>query len=913
MRGAYDMLTWSHVHVHVPAVTRRQPKCHTKAADKHHTGPFISTSSETSTIDSIPPVSLSLTSHRVVSPPLAGQLNDWIENPATLASCSMAYIISSLEDLSCSSAAVGGEPELFDVLLREVDRRLGRLLTPTTMSSAGAAILRLLHAMATRYASIPSSQPHSYSSQTLELLGQCLIPTIASLRPRQLRNLLRNLSTLDWYPSDHMLQEELLRVCCAYYRALHPNNVAFLSSLITAPNQRPPPTALMPGTQRLGFLLPAIHWAVPKSSMADLARFARALQYTQGIWKNPSPEGKLLLPQVTLILEEIAVRAARCVDGANPEDVSHVISALHRLELQPNKHLLTVVEVWADRRLSALTPHALTLALASFARMGTRSPRLLSTAASCVEGCLTRRDAHPMKADELAKIVWAFARLDFYPGNVVLSHAMRVLEQQAHTLPDIAASNLLWAVTRFLRDGDNGGGPNQITFDANAVATTLLPVARLYSGQSAALVLWSLATLTSTHKSSNVVTINRKIESKVVTSFLNAVVNDMDSVDAHSISLATWAIGTLRFGEHSAFVEAVSLAVVQDHPELSTYDPHHLSNLVWGVAKSGIYFDKTTLRVLSDACTPRVEEFAASELFPLCWGFATMGYSHPSFIYGSVNQFKARKDEFGGLELTGMLWSLAKLLDTRKVWEAKQEVVHSCLQIAATQLAGKSHVLQPSQVGMVVWAVGKLLSNYSSALVGDKIIEVVSMTTCSLVLDHLPRLDPVSVSSVAHGIRLIDQRTFTANPAFKEIKHKVYHALRSKVISPTFLEVLNPWEFGSLAMHLAAYLDPAESSSTMDLGVKELLTYARAEALATKAAPGSAIQLLIAMTKCKCYPPGAYAAIFKRLESLSPSYNLGCANLRLLYDAIERLKEQNMPVPLLSKVWVRRMRDLQGL
>jgi hypothetical protein len=911
MRGAYDMLNWSHVHVHIPAVTRRQPKCHTKAADKHHTGPFISTSPETSTISH---VSLSLTSQSVVPPPLAGQLEDWIGNPAMLASSSMAHIISSLEELLCSSAAVGNAPELFDVLLREVDRRLGRSLMPTTLSSAGAAILRLVHAMATRYASISSSQPHSYSSQTLELLGQCLIPTIASLRPRQLRNLLQNLSTLDWYPSDHMLQEELLRVCCAYHRALNPNNVAFLSSLITAPNQRPPPTALMPGTQRLEFLLPAIRWAVPKSSMADLARFARALQYTQGIWKNPSPEGKLLLPQVTLILEEIAVRAARCVDGANPEDVSHVISALHRLELQPNKHLLTVVEVWADRRLSALTPHALTLALASFARMGTRSPRLLSTAASCVEGCLTRRDAHVMKPEELAKIVWAFARLDFYPGNVVLSHAMRVLEQQAHTLPDIAASNLLWAVTRFLRDGDNGGGPNEIAFDANAVATTLLPVARLYSGQSAALVLWSLATLTSANKSLNLVTINKKTESKVVKSLLNAVVNDMDSVDAHSISLATWAIGTLRFGEHSAFVEAVSLAVVQDHPELSTYDPHHLSNLVWGVAKSGTYFDRTTLHVLADVSAPRIEEFAASELFPLCWGFATMDYSHPSLICGAVNQFKARKDEFGGLELTGMLWSLAKLLDTREVWESKQEVVHSCLQIAATQLAGKSHVLQPSQVGMVVWAVGKLLSNYSSALVGDEIIEAVSMTTYSLVLDHLPRLDPVSVSSVAHGIRLIDQRTFTANlRAYKEIKHKVYRALRSKVISPTFLDALNPWEFGSLAMHLAAYLDPAESSSTMDLGVKELLTYARAETLASTAAPGSAIQLLVAMTRCKCYPPGAYAAIFKRLESLSPSYNLGCANLRLLYEAIERLKEQNMPIPLLSKVWVRRMRDLQGL
>lgn len=930
MRGIRDT-AWSHMHF--PALTRRPTARATQAADERHRGHSTPRFSRNLTIGAIHATSLH--ANQVVEAlwtrpdeaDLVALLQEWTQNPETLASWPVACVVSSLEALSRYSLAVQEVPEVFEVLLRELDRRLAKTgkqsLNPSLSSNPRAAILRILQAMATRalvYKNSSSHQSLSCSPKTLELLGENLVPVVSSLRPRQLRNLLHALATLGWCPTDSLLQEELLRACWYYYRALPPDNIAFLSSLITSPphglltHVGPSPPSVLSRAQGLTLLLHPIRWALPKSSMSDLACFSRALQYTKGIWKRSS-EAMSLLPKVSFILDEIAVRAARCVDGAKPEDVSQVISAFHRLEVEPNKHLLTVVESWADRRLSALTPHALTLALARFARMGTRSPRLLGTAASCVEGCLTRsldNETSAINPEELAKIVWAFARLDFYPGDVVMSSAMRVLEQKAHTLPDIAASNLLWAVTRFFRDGACDGCSYSI--DPNTVANTLLPVARLYSGQSAALVLWSLATITSSLKSSS---IDEKTLFKVVKTFLGAVVNDMDSIDAHSISIATWAMGTLRFRKHSSFVEAVNLAIMQGHPDLSTYDSHHLSNLIWGIAKSGLSLNQTVLSVLSETCVPRLDEFSPSELFPLCWGFATMGYSDPSFIIACVTHFKARKDEFGGLELTGMLWSLAKLSDDT-IWETKQDVIDACLRIASTQLARKSHLLQPSQVGMSVWAVGTLCSNYACPVINRDAFAAVSITSYRLVLDHLPALDPVSVSSVAEGLCHIEDHQkgqFAGNLMIEEIKGRVYHELRCKVTSPSFLGSMKPWEYGALAMHLASCLDGRyiSAGSALDLGVKELLSYSRGEVLAAKAAPGSAVQLLVAMTICKCYPRGAYAAICKRLETLSPSYNLGKANLRLLCGAIERLKEQNMPVPRLSTVWLGRIRELQRL
>lgn len=63
--------------------------------------------------------------------------------------------------------------------------------------------------------------------------------------------------------------------------------------------------------------------------------------------------------------------------------------------------LLAAVDAWADARLAALSPNALALAIAGFARLRNGSPRLLATAAAAAAA-----QAAAFTPAQLARVCW---------------------------------------------------------------------------------------------------------------------------------------------------------------------------------------------------------------------------------------------------------------------------------------------------------------------------------------------------------------------------------------------------------------------------------------------------------------------------------------------------------------------------
>lgn len=328
--------------------------------------------------------------------------------------------------------------------------------------------------------------------------------------------------------------------------------------------------------------------------------------------------------QKKILFEAIAARAAQCVTDASLQNITSVITAFHRLNLQPEA-LLDVVEAWADRRLASLPPRALSHALANFARLGNQTPRLLETAARCV-----RAQVREMNGEDLGRIVWAFARLDYHPGELILDHAVHALQGCPQKYSDRIIANLLWALTRFnfvFKDDD-----------MRRIAANLTPIAGSYSGQSAALVVWSVATwyqhsmqssqhdnslrnaddtrtknrrstitplLTNTTANitpatppfaspswtaSQPASSNRKRRARIdvsivimVQHMVDVVQRDFSALDPQSISLTAWSLGTLGI-RHDVFVQQVCQECRYEE-RLVHFEPQSISNVVWGLAK----------------------------------------------------------------------------------------------------------------------------------------------------------------------------------------------------------------------------------------------------------------------------------------------------------------------------------------
>eukprot|EP00889_Picochlorum_renovo_P007643 jgi/Picre1/34673/NNA_002141.t1 len=253
-----------------------------------------------------------------------------------------------------------------------------------------------------------------------------------------------------------------------------------------------------------------------------------------------------------IMFDDIAAQATTCVDSADPKDVVRLIQAFQNAQIKP-EGLLDVLDIWADKRLASMNAQGISLAMAHFARIGEASQRLLHTAVTVAESTMDQ-----MSSSDASRLIWAFARLEYYPGDRLCKKGSKFcsLQQQQQTLATEIQQTFSGALT-----------PGKL------------------SGQSAALLLWSFA---SSQDATGNATAGQKFYSTIYRLGME-VYRDINQVDSQSISMTAWSLGVLKV-PHKEFVSSLDQLVLSNR--LNSFEPQHVSNLLWGLAKSGAHPSK---------------------------------------------------------------------------------------------------------------------------------------------------------------------------------------------------------------------------------------------------------------------------------------------------------------------------------
>jgi hypothetical protein len=513
-----------------------------------------------------------------------------------------------------------------------------------------------------------------------------------------------------------------------------------------------------------------------------------------------------------------------------------------------------------------------------------------------------------MQRSEIAMAVWAFGRLEFDPGVEVLSHAERAVAAAPTAFSDRELANLLWALARlgYSPDAEN----------LSLIASGLLPVARKYSGISAALVLWAFATFSQQQQTttSRGRPLSQQEEQRLLCEALGcAVARELHTLDPQTLSLTAWAFGVLAYKHEIFTTECASLGSTQ----LSSFSPQNLANLGWGIAKSGADPGSNFMQQYEVATIDRLSEFSAAELFCVCWACATLRYSSAWLGAAAATELRDRPGEFGGLELSGMIWALARMLrphqgvtapwaqleasnSSRLDVASKEEAAVAASWILAAadrELPNKIDEMESTQLAMAVWGLGRLCEGAEiTHTSSNSKLELHKATVNALhraLTTAIPTMNAASLVSVVEGLSILDVESGWTS---------IFEAAskRALALSPT----LCPWEFPSLVFYLTCIGEIKTA--------KILLESDLAEELTTKTTPKGAILVLAAMSKAACCPDDLLSAARKRLSKLATSYRIDSWHLITLYEALEGLQPDQAQRIKLSKVWTARMMGAYG-
>lgn len=583
------------------------------------------------------------------------------------------------------------------------------------------------------------------------------------------------------------------------------------------------------------------------------------------------------------MLDRIAGQAVVCVentDASDPKDVVRLIQAFQTAEMKP-EGLLDVLDVWADKRLAAMNASGISLAMAHFARVGEASPRLLKTAVKVAEA-----NVEGLTASDASRLMWAFAHLQYDPGNVLRRKGMRVLERYGQTMSDRELANLFWGLVRLeeypsLREREN-------------IAAALWRAPGKVSGQSAALLLWSFASSQDTigYQESNALDsgglqLTDDCFEESMHRLGMDVCADMGSVDSQSVSMTAWSLGVLKI-KHTEF--AACLDTLGD--KLQAFEPQHVANLVWGLAKSTSRPSTKFLLDVADVLSGRMRLYSPQELFNVCWGFATMEFPSQGVAAETLGELRARGSEFGGLELSGISWALSRMLKRSD----DPSIAEGCSMVIQKQLTKHVGELEPSQVAMAIAGIGRLVSLSGTAGV-PKIVDAELIT--EMVVSFSAAFGGTSQPTISSVNTLLEGLALCRKSSASLAAHRTLDAaLRDGDNLSRCLSRAQFWEVCDLCYYM--------SRNDMPLA-KRVLVDINATVATERVTPRGAIMLLDAMHRCSVYPPMIVDKTTNKLSALSPNYRLGEEWLMTLRHVLREDTQLNERVHFDHAVWNERI------
>ena len=691
----------------------------------------------------------------------------------------------------------------------------------------------------------------------------------SSVKPRKLGDVV--LATLNLsYPRDVAALKSLGMACKANYRILKPVDISRMLWILAKREAA--------DVAFLTDFAPTIHHMIPRYQMRELADIARAYGKYGLVFDD--------------LFNAIAKRAIECIYSANPDDISRLVTVFHQLGLQPDA-FLDVVEEWANRRLSSLSPRSLVMALANFARMEKRSQKLLGTAAACV----TNKLEH-MTCSQLSAVVWAFARLNYKPPEVVLKHAVDSLIQETPTLSDRDISNALWGLARL----DYPVSSDELD---NISGRIILRSKTAFSGHSAALILWSFGTMK--YKAIGC----RQIYSMLI----ECVIKDLKVLDPQSISLSAWALGTMEIKQEE-FARAVN-SHYHDHCEkLLSFEPHQLVNLVWGLAKSGIRPDLVH-DLTAHVNTLLMQELNSAEpqvIFNLSWTNAKMNLCTPQFLFAVTDQLLERNQEFTDLELIGTLWTVSNMLTHAKYKESKsilsdaeevdlRRICWELLIMADEQFPNRASSLPGlSEIGMALQALSQLEQFANADLEWDVGYHAFWTILPQIQRQNTAERQKASIVSISKALisfkKWIDLE--------KDIKHLQFLSRWGD------LDALNlrPHELSIISFALTEINFIAVAGSLIRRASSgESFTKKDGSKYTAKMAPARAIELLAAMSRSDEFPESIFRSIKRALARMAPAYRLHESHLKLMAETFSSLPNYYAVQIKMNPIWRERIND----
>ncbi len=687
----------------------------------------------------------------------------------------------------------------------------------------------------------------SILSKNIEQHG--LLPT---LNPIEYQNLLNNFARVQWTGSvkqKSVLIDRALRM----RNNLENESIVSLVQIMTRMPQA--------GSKDIDAVSHLVTTSMKGFAMKELGLVAKqyAILYTRNDSSDASPISMLGM---------IAQQAAKCVDGADPKDVVRLMQAFQTAHLKPDT-LLNVLDIWADKRLASMNAHGISLAMTHFARIGEASQRLLRTAVSVVESNLDQ-----LVPSDASKLIWAFAHLEYYPGENLLGKCLDFLQSPSivSELSDREMANLFWGLVKL--------GHHPSVKERLNIASSLYSHPGRVSGQSSALLLWSFA---SSHEAMHDISNDRCFDNTMYRLGLE-LCRDVLLVDSQSISMTSWSLGVLKV-THVDF--AKSLNSLADEGRLHMFDPQHISNLLWGLAKSGSRPNDEFLREVVSVLSGNLSMYSPQEVFNVCWAFATLRFQAPSVAAETVTELRARGTEFEGLELSGIAWSLSRILDMQE----DSDLGEKACRVLQLELCKHIDELELSQLAMAFVGIARLSSNNTFEVLNPQFMNDLLERMKDCLNQRYGTIS--SVNTILEGMVLI------APQVPKSIMKTIEHS-----ISDFILESSRLWEVCDLCYYTCEV-------GMVSLATKLLDHIEQRVIQGEHVTPRASIMLLHTMAECNSYPAAILNLTTSKLSSMSPKYRISTKWLGVLAETLPKLADNAHIVLSFHPDWEDRLHALR--
>jgi len=248
--------------------------------------------------------------------------------------------------------------------------------------------------------------------------------------------------------------------------------------------------------------------------------------------------------------------------------------------------------------------------------------------------------------------------------------------------------------------------------------------------------------------------------------------------------------------------------------------------------------------------------YSPQEIFNIFWSFASLKYRPIDIIEEATRELGIRGSEFQGLEFSGMMWSLSKILEhSNSVGEERigRSLLEDLMAAVHRELPKHIQSLEASQLAMATFGTGMIASLHGELDMEASLVDAIFGRVLKLL--QKDTMSVASLNSILEGVYLFH------TPVPPKINEEIQTQLSNGILAGTSL-----WEICDLGFYLS-------QTSLTDNAANVLMHIEHNEIKHGKLTPRGAVMLFCTMDACNIYPECIVSKATSTLTKLSPKYN----------------------------------------